>query len=152
MPLSSGMALLLSYGQMALCICANILVHKVTFTIIFVRTWWSEHRPSDRAGHVSLLPTTQGYLCASVWWTKNISVVVVAMSGFDLWWIQLMSSIKFLEFARTMQRGVHLNKCRLDLMHNGGGIAVAFFTAHARKSTVVHLISRQIIKSVAISN
>ena len=127
MPLSSEMALLSSYGQMALHICANILVHKVTFTIIFVRTWWSEHRPSDQVGHFSLLPTAQGYICASVWWTKNVSVVVVVMSGFDLWWTQLMSSIKFVEFARTTQRGVHLNKCRLDLMHNEGGIAVAFF-------------------------
>ena len=133
MPLSSGMALLSSYGQMALRICANILVHKVMFTIIFVRTWWSEHRPSDQAGHFSLLPTTQGYLCASVWWTKNVSVVVVVMSGFDLWWIQLMSLIKFVEFARTMQRGVHLNKCRLDLMHNRGGIAVAFFYCTRQK-------------------
>ena len=152
MPLSSGMALLSSYGQMALRICANILVHKVTFTIIFVRTWWYEHRPSDQARHFSLLPTAQGYLCASVWWTKNISVVVVVMSDFDLWWTQLMSLIKFVEFARTIQWEVHLNKCHLDLMHNGGGIAVAFFTAHARKSAAVHLISRRIIKSVAISS
>ena len=133
MPLSSGMALLSSYGQMTLCICANILVHKVTFTIIFMRTWWSEHRPSDRAGHFSLLPTMQGYLCASVLWTKNVSVVVVAMSGFDLWWTQLMSLIKFVEFARTMKWGVHLNKCRLDLMHNGGGIAIAFFYCTRQK-------------------
>ena len=127
MPLSSGMALLSSYGQMALRICANILVHKVTFTIIFMRTWWSEHHPSDQPRHFSLLPTTQGYLCASVWWTKNESEVVVVTSGFDLWWTQLMSSIKFVKFARTMQWGVHLNKCRLDLMHNGGGITLVFF-------------------------
>ena len=64
---------------------------------------------------------------------KNISVVVVVMSGFDLWWTQLMSSIKFVEFARTMHRGVHLNKCRLDLMHNRGGIAVAFFYCTRQK-------------------
>ena len=152
MPLTSGMALLSSYGQIALRICANILVHKVTFTIIFVHTWWSGHRPSNWARHFSLLPTTQGYLCASVWWTKNVLVVIVVMSGFDLWCTQLMSLIKFVEFARTMQWGVYLNKCCLDLMHNGGGIAVAFFTAHARKSAAVHLISRRIIKSVAISS
>jgi hypothetical protein len=74
------------------------------------------------------------------------------MSGLDLWRTQLMSLIKFVEFERTMQRGVHLNKCCLDLMHNRGGIDVAFFTTHARKSAVVHLISHQIIKSVAISS
>ena len=37
-----------------------------------------------------------------------------------------MCLIKIVELAIAMQRGVHLNKCRLDLMHNGGGIDVAF--------------------------
>jgi hypothetical protein len=37
-----------------------------------------------------------------------------------------MSWIKFVEFARTILQGVYLNKCHPDLMHNGGGIAVAF--------------------------
>ena len=30
-----------------------------------------------------------------------------------------MSLIKFVELERTMQRGVHLNKSRLDLMQKG---------------------------------
>jgi hypothetical protein len=32
-----------------------------------------------------------------------------------------------------MQRRVYLDKSRLHLMQNGGGIAVEFFTAHIRK-------------------
>jgi hypothetical protein len=35
-------------------------------------------------------------------------------------------SDKIVELAIAMQRGVHLNKSWLDLMHNGGGIDVAF--------------------------
>jgi hypothetical protein len=38
-----------------------------------------------------------------------------------------MSLIKFVELERTMQRGVHLNKSRLDLMQNGGAKAVDFY-------------------------
>ena len=37
-----------------------------------------------------------------------------------------MCLIKFVELVAAMQRGVHLNKSRLDLMHNGGGIDAAF--------------------------
>ena len=37
-----------------------------------------------------------------------------------------MCLIKIVELATTMQRGVHLNKSWLDLMHNRGGIDVAF--------------------------
>jgi len=69
----------------------------------------------------------QGFLCALVFWTKHVSVVLVVVSGFDLCWTQLMSSIKFVELARTMQREVHLNKYRLDLMHNGWDIVVEFY-------------------------
>ena len=35
------------------------------------------------------------------------------MSGFDLYWGQLVSSIKFVDIETTMERGVHLNKCRI---------------------------------------
>ena len=74
MPLSSGMALLSSYGQMALHICANILVHKVTFTIIFVRTWWSEHRSSDWARHfLTLANCPRVHLCLGLVNKKRIS-------------------------------------------------------------------------------
>ena len=54
------------------------------------------------------------------------------MCGFDLCWTQLMSSIKFVELVRTMQRGVHLNKYRLDLMHNGWDIAAEFYCKHKK--------------------
>ena len=38
------------------------------------------------------------------------------MSAFDLYWGQLVSSIKFVDLETTMEQGVHLNKARLDLM------------------------------------
>ena len=44
-----------------------------------------------------------------------------------------MCLIKIVELATAMQRGVHLNRSRLDLMHNGGGIDVAFLL-HMPKS------------------
>ena len=37
-----------------------------------------------------------------------------------------MCLIKIVELPIAMQRGVHLNKTRLDITHNGGGIDVAF--------------------------
>ena len=44
-----------------------------------------------------------------------------------------MSLIKFVELEKTMQRGVHLNKSRLDLMQNGGAIAVDFYYYERKK-------------------
>ena len=38
-----------------------------------------------------------------------------------------MSLIKFVDLETTMERGVHLNKSCLDLMQNGGAIAVDFY-------------------------
>ena len=38
-----------------------------------------------------------------------------------------MSSIKFVDLGTTMERGVHLNKSRLDLIQNGGAIAIDFY-------------------------
>ena len=38
-----------------------------------------------------------------------------------------MSSIKFVDLETTMERGVHLKMSRLDLMQNGGAIAVDFY-------------------------
>ena len=38
-----------------------------------------------------------------------------------------MSLIKFVELERTMQRGVHLNKSRLDLIQNEGAKDVDFY-------------------------
>ena len=143
MPLSSGMALLSSYGQMALRICANILVHKVTFTIIFVRTWWSEHRPSDRARHFSLLSTTQGFLCASIWWTKNISVVVVVMSGFDLCWTQLVTSL-----SATAQGFFERSKPGLNVEQSSHRCWNS--TVHISVVNPTHLVCMYLIKFVEL--
>ena len=55
-----------------------------------------------------------------------------------------MCLIKIVELAIAMQQGVHLNKSWLDLMHNGGGIDVAFLL-HTRKSAAVHLIFHRIV-------
>jgi len=49
------------------------------------------------------------------------------MSAFDLYSGQLMSSIKYIDLETTMEQGVHLNKARLDLMQNGGAIAIDFY-------------------------
>ena len=54
------------------------------------------------------------------------------MSAFDLYWGQLMSSIKYVDLETTMERGVHLNKARLYLMQNGGAIAVDFYCEHKK--------------------
>ena len=38
-----------------------------------------------------------------------------------------MSSIKFVDLETTMEQGDHLNKSHLDLMQNGGAIAIDFY-------------------------
>jgi hypothetical protein len=65
------------------------------------------------------------------------------MSAFDLCWSQLVSLIKFVEIERTKQRGVHLNKSHLDLIQNGGAIAVDFYCEH-KKVHPLHIWSRRI--------
>ena len=49
------------------------------------------------------------------------------MSAFDLCCGQLVSLVKFVDLETTIERGVHVNKYRLDLMHNRGTIAVEFY-------------------------
>ena len=64
------------------------------------------------------------------------------MSAFDLCWGQLVSSIKFVDLETTMVRG-HLNKSRLNLMQNGGAIAIDFY-CERKKIRPLSIWSRRI--------
>ena len=102
----------------------------------------SEHRPFDlvRQLRVELLPRYD------VFWSCRtcLSSSSSRMSGFYL-------------MQWTMQRWFYLDKSRLHLMQNGGGIAVEFFTTHVRKFArcTFHLVGQYIVSSIylkAIAN
>ena len=94
-----------------------------------------EHRSFDLVEQlrVELLPRYD------VFWSRwtRLSSSSSRMCGFDL-------------MQRTMQRRFYLDKSRVHLMQNRGGIAVEFFTAHVRNSArcTFHLIGQYIVSSV----
>ena len=99
----------------ALRICANILVHKVMFTTIFMRTWWYELDTSH-----SCQPCKDTFVPSLV----NKKHISSGSSHEWLWSVVNPTHIicmylkKFVELATTMPRGVHLNKSRLDRKSN----------------------------------
>ena len=52
-----------------------------------------------------------------------------------------ISLTTFVELARTMQRGVYLNKSRLDLMHNRGATSMETLLHIQESQPAIHLIS-----------
>ena len=84
-------ALISSYYACNVCICANILVHKVSFTIIFVRTWWSEHCKPKRTGHISIQPRKGCF----VHWFGNQTRISSGSSSHEWLWSVLNPTCHF---------------------------------------------------------